>query len=176
MPAVRHLCPPDVIQYHPRSFDDVESKAYSRRRENCSGQVHSNLEMHHYLPQQYLEAIWCHITQNTAHPDLAKFRGMFIVLSAKDIKLEVRSSKFEECRTKISNHLTDVLDLSKADLSNTWIDVGIEDTASGHWIFLMKSRCLERWMEFVKHSSTSPLLAWAAFPIDATATVAQQPL
>ncbi|KAH7413531.1 hypothetical protein BKA64DRAFT_692510 [Cadophora sp. MPI-SDFR-AT-0126] len=57
LPAIRRICSPNVIQYHPRSFDDVESKAYSRRQENCSSMVQNDIDMHHYLPLQYLEAI-----------------------------------------------------------------------------------------------------------------------
>jgi hypothetical protein len=97
LPAIRRCCPPDVIQHHPRSFDDVESKAYSRQRETCGGMVPNRMDMHHYLPQEYLPAIWRHMTQNTEQADLAVFRGMFIVLSAKNIKLEAKSSTFQEC-------------------------------------------------------------------------------
>jgi hypothetical protein len=60
--AIREVCPQDVIQYHPQSFDNAESKTYSRRRENCSGKVCNNMDMHHYLPLEYLEDIWRHIT------------------------------------------------------------------------------------------------------------------
>ena len=164
LPAIRQVCPQDVIQYHPRSFDDAESKTYSRRRENCSGTVRNNMDMHHYLPPEYLEEIWCHIARSTEQPDLAKFRGLFIVLSAKNIKLQARSSTFQECRTKIIDHLRQVLDWSKADLSNTWIDIGLEDTAvSGNSTFLMKSCCLEPWIDSMKYSNQSPLLAAERF-------------
>jgi hypothetical protein len=89
--------------------------------------------MYHYLPPEYLEEIWCHIVQSTKQPDLVRFRGMFIVLSATNIKLQ-------ECRTKTIDHLHQVLDWSKADLSNTWLDIGLEDTAaSDDSTFLMKS-------------------------------------
>ncbi|KAF4947724.1 hypothetical protein FSARC_13898 [Fusarium sarcochroum] len=80
LPAIRHYCPPNVIQHHPRSFDDVESKAYSCQREACSRMVRSKLDMHHYLPQEYLQQIWQHIRQCAERSDLAMFRGMFIVL------------------------------------------------------------------------------------------------
>ncbi|WKT54414.1 hypothetical protein QSH57_004998 [Fusarium oxysporum f. sp. vasinfectum] len=130
LPAIRHHCPPDVVQHHPRSFDDVESKAYSRQREACSGMVHSKMDMHHYLPQEYLQQIWYDMRQRSERSDLAMFRGMFIVLSAKNIKLEAKSPTLQQCRAKIVDHLDHVLDWSKADLSNTWIDVGTEDTAT----------------------------------------------
>ncbi|KAH6974952.1 hypothetical protein BKA56DRAFT_589810 [Ilyonectria sp. MPI-CAGE-AT-0026] len=29
------------------------------------------MDMHHYLPQEYLQAIWHHMTQNTKEPELA---------------------------------------------------------------------------------------------------------
>ena len=109
LPAIRYTCPPDVIQYHPRSFDDVESKAYSRRRENCSGGVQNNMDMHHFLPQRYLKAIWTHMMQITAHVDLAIFRGLFLVLSAKNIKLEDRTSTFQDCQGKVSRRETSVI-------------------------------------------------------------------
>ena len=164
LPAIRYTCPPDVIQYHPRSFDDVESKAYSRRRENCSGGVQNNMDMHHFLPQRYLKAIWTHMMQITAHVDLAIFRGLFLVLSAKNIKLEDRTSTFQDCRMRITNHLCTIFDWSQADLTDTWIDVGTEDTATtGSWTCLMKKQCLERWIDSAKHSGKSPLLASERF-------------
>lgn len=143
LPAIREVCPQDVIQYQPRSFDDAESKTYSRRRENISGKARNNMDMHHYLPPEYLEEIWRHICRSAQQSDLVKFQGLFIVLSAKNIKLQARSPNFQDCRTNIIDHLRQILDWSKADLSNTWIDVGIEDTAaSRNSTFLMKSYCL----------------------------------
>ncbi|KAI8649677.1 hypothetical protein NCS55_01468400 [Fusarium keratoplasticum] len=70
LPAVRHICPPDIIQHHPRSFDDVESNAYSRQRETCGGKVQGKMDMHHYLPQEYLQAIWEHMAQETKKPEM----------------------------------------------------------------------------------------------------------
>ncbi|KAH8656765.1 hypothetical protein BGZ61DRAFT_486537 [Ilyonectria robusta] len=160
LPAIRCCCPPDVIQHHPRSFNDVESKAYSRQRETCGGMVPNRMDMHHYLPQEYLQAIWHHMNQNTEQPELAMFCGMFIVLSAKNIKLEAKSPTFQECRTKIINHLHQVLDWSRADLSNTWVDVGLENTAvSEKCTFLFKSRCLESWAHSMKYSADKPLMS-----------------
>ncbi|EWZ79051.1 hypothetical protein FOWG_16769 [Fusarium oxysporum f. sp. lycopersici MN25] len=160
LPAIRRCCPPDVIQHHPRSFDDVESKAYSRQRETCGGMVPNRMDMHHHLPQEYLSAIWHHMTQSTEQADLAGFRGMFIVLSAKNIKLEAKSSTFQECRTKIRAHLHQVLDWSKADLSNTWVDVGLENiAASEKCTFLHKSRCLASWVQSMRYSDDKPLIS-----------------
>ncbi|KAK2684297.1 hypothetical protein QWA68_016922, partial [Fusarium oxysporum] len=160
LPAIRRYCPPDVIQHHPRSFDDVESKTYSRQRETCGGMVPNRMDMHQYLPQEYLPAIWHYMTQNTEQADLAVFRGMFIVLSAKNIKLEAKSSTFQECRTKITAHLHQVLDWSKADLSNTWVDVGLENTAASEkCTFLHKSRCLASWVHSMRYSDDKPLIS-----------------
>ncbi|KAL6405469.1 uncharacterized protein AUP68_11225 [Ilyonectria robusta] len=100
------------------------------------------------------------MTRNTEDPELVKFRGMFIVLSAKNIKLEVKSSTFDVCRTKIMSHLHQVLDWSKADLSNTWIDVGVEDTAtSDHYTFLWKSLCLKTWVDSMRYNAQKPLIS-----------------
>lgn len=160
LPAIRHCCPQDVVQHHPRSFDDVESKAYSRRREACSSMVHNDIDMHHYLPEENLEAIWTHVSQSAEASDLEMFRGMFIVLSAKNIKLEAKSPTFQGCRRNITAHLHRVLNWSKADLSNTWIDVGIEDIAtSGNHTFLWKRQCLQDWIYKMKNSDQSPLIA-----------------
>jgi hypothetical protein len=84
------------------------------------------------------------MTQSTEYSDLVKFRGMFIVLSAKNIKPEARSLTFQECCTKIIGYLCQVLDWSKADLLNIWIDVGFEDNAAlGNSTFLIKSQYFE---------------------------------
>jgi hypothetical protein len=120
--------------------------------------------MHHYLPQQYLEAIWRCMNRKTEESGFVKFHGMFIVVSAKNIKLETRSLTLHESRTKIVTHLQQVLDWSKADLARTWIDVGIEDTAAqGSSTFLFKSRCLDRWINSLKYSHQSPLLSSERF-------------
>lgn len=87
--------------------------------------VRSDMDMHHYLPPQYLEGIWSYIAQRTEHPDLAKFRGMFFVLNAKNIKLQARTPTFQACRRSVMDHLTQLLDWPKADLSNAWIDVSL---------------------------------------------------
>ncbi|KAH6974901.1 hypothetical protein EDB80DRAFT_830411 [Ilyonectria destructans] len=164
LPAIRHCCPPDVVQHHPRSFDDVESKAYSRQRETCGGMINHKMDMHHYLPQEYLQQIWHHINQRIEQPELAMFRGMFIVLSAKNIKLEARSPTLQQCRAKIIAHLHQVLDWSKADLSNTWVDVGIEDTAASEkCTFLFKSGCLKSWAHSMRYSVDKPLMSSECF-------------
>jgi hypothetical protein len=57
-----------------------------------------------------------------------------------------------------------VLDWTKADLSNTWIDVSVEDTtASCNSTFLMKSHCLKPWIDSMKNSNQSPLVAVECF-------------
>lgn len=92
--AIRHMCPSDIVQYHLRLYADVESKSYGRWWENCSGRVHHNMDMHHFIPHCYLKRIWRHMRRITAQPDLAMFRGIFLVLSAKNIKLEDWVSTF----------------------------------------------------------------------------------
>lgn len=99
------------------------------------------------------------MAQETKKPEMSMFRGMFIVLSAKNIKLEAKAFSLQGSRSKIINH-HQVLDWSKADLSNTWIDVGLEDTAtSGCSTFLFKSRCLKSWTDSMRHTSLNPLIA-----------------
>lgn len=120
--------------------------------------------MQHYLPHEYLEAVWSHIDRSTASPDLTMFCGMFIVLSAKNIKLETKSFSYQACRSKVMAHLRKVLDWSKADLSNTWIDVGREDTAvSGGNTFLWKSPCLKSWIGSMKQEPGVPLVSSEIF-------------
>ncbi|KJK73559.1 hypothetical protein H634G_11195 [Metarhizium anisopliae BRIP 53293] len=135
--------------------------------------VQNDIDMHHYLPQEFLETIWGHMTRSTAHEDLAQFRGMFIVLSAKNIKLETKSSTFQECRTKVIEHLGRVFDWSKADLTNCWIDVGSEDTPTAcSNTFLLKRQCLESWVGSMKHNKKSPRISSELFNWNLTAQAA----
>ena len=164
LPAIRHCCPVDVIQHHPRSFEDAESKACSRRREACSGLVQNDVDMHHYLPEENLQAIWEHAMQKVASEDLTSFRDMFIVLSAKNMKLEAKSRTFHSCREKILSHLNRILNWSKADLSNCWIDIGIEDTANTRSkTFLLRRACLEHWIDSMKRDQCSRLISSKLF-------------
>ena len=58
--------------------------------------------MQYFGPQEYLKAIWEHMTQGTRNSaELATIRGMFIVLGAKNIKLETRSLIFQGSRSNI---------------------------------------------------------------------------
>lgn len=107
--------------------------------------------------------------QNTDHPDLQQFRDMFVVLSAENTKLEARSSTFEDCRSRITTHLRQILDWPKADLTRTWIDVGVEDTASRNsHTFLWRKRCLEAWTESLKHRDSHPLISSELFNFNLT--------
>jgi hypothetical protein len=93
------------------------------------------------------------MVRSTERAELAMFRGMFIVLNAKNLKLQARASTFQDRRAEVLDHLRQVLDWSKVDLLNTWIDVGLEDISLlGDYTFLMKSRCLEHWVESMKYS------------------------
>ena len=82
LPAIRQVCPPHVIQHHPQSFDDVESKTYSGLQESYSGMVRSGRDALHHIPLEYLEEIWVEIARHVEHADLVQFRGMFTVLVA----------------------------------------------------------------------------------------------
>lgn len=126
------------------------------------------MDMLHYIPEQYLEGIWPYMGQNTDHPDLQQFRDMFVVLSAKNIKL----GKIVDIRglpLRITTHLRQILDWPKADLTRTWIDVGVEDTAlhDSH-TFLWRRRCLEAWTESLKHSDSHPLISSELFNFNLT--------
>ena len=50
--------------------------------------------MHYYLPEEYFEPIWRDMTQAAADNELSMFCGMFLVLNAKNIKLEEKPSTF----------------------------------------------------------------------------------
>lgn len=98
--------------------------------------------------------------QRAERSDFALFRVMFIVLSAKNIKLEAKSPTLQQCRAKIVDHLHHVLDWSKADPLNTWIDVGIEDTATSEkCTFLYKSKCLVLWIRSMRYIDNKPLVS-----------------
>ena len=94
LPAIRHACPRDVIQHHPQSFEDAESKAYSSQRESCGGKVYNKMDMHHYLPHEYLASIWDYMSQKAGDPELVGFRNMFIVLS----RTSSRKQNRQHCR------------------------------------------------------------------------------
>ena len=79
LPAIRQVCLPHVIQHHPQSFDDAESKTYSGLQESCSGMVRSGIDAHNHTPLEYLEEIWVEIARHAEHADLAQFRGMYSV-------------------------------------------------------------------------------------------------
>jgi hypothetical protein len=49
---------------------------------------------HYYLSQEFLELTWHDMIYSTRGDELFIFRGMFIMISAKNFKLEAKSSTF----------------------------------------------------------------------------------
>ena len=61
LPALQDVCPPHLVQHHPRSWEEALGKAKSLRDETVRGKSnHAKylLDMHYYIPAVYLEAFW----------------------------------------------------------------------------------------------------------------------
>jgi hypothetical protein len=165
LPALRRVCPQDVLQHHPKSWKEASSKAWARSKESpWESQVKYAMDIHDHIPKQYLEPLWAdicrHLRRRRLPSSIKPFRNAFLVINAKDLKLQTKASTLQACRGNFIADIQDQLNWDKADLSQTWIDIGVEDTPSEPDVQLLHKRpCLQHWIGGMKYNATAPLLS-----------------
>lgn len=87
LPSIYEHCPFNVAQHFPRSWQEAANKANARKKESVWQTTVHDLNAHYTLPEQYLSRVWQSIYRRTSLPQFSQFKGVFLVIDGKDLKL-----------------------------------------------------------------------------------------
>jgi hypothetical protein len=131
MPSLRKVCPARILHHFPLSYSHGRGKALAQSEETTSKVVGRASTQTYPIAEQYLEAMWREIRRQYKADDL--FRGAFIFINAKNLKLHNQGDTFQEAQDIIDYQMQQHLNVEHLDLSQTVIDVSREDVSkNGH--------------------------------------------
>ena len=154
LPALRLSCPSHVVQHHPRSFADANAKAHVRAERFDEGSYQA-MDIAYTVPAEHLGAFSDALTANAntnTHPEVAKFQGLFFVVSGHDQKLHTGAANPSVCRQRFLEQLRLAFNCDFSTLEDCWLDFGIEDTpqvtpGQAPVTLLRKTTCLTHWLK-----------------------------
>ena len=174
LPALRASCPADILQHHPRSFQEVSRKA-GVGSEAFLHRQHTVIDIQYSIPERYLAAVSDMMrTICDNDPALFAYKNFFFVVSAHDLKLLTKRSTLGQCQADFLDHLTQRFHFNPTIFPSVdcWVDVGYEDTPSGvtgSAVTLLRKRpCTSAWSKIFNcpHSRANHLkqdtYPWAA--------------
>ena len=168
LPALRASCPDDVLQHHPRSFNEVLRKAGIQGENTLHGQ-HQDLDLRYCVPERCLNEFSNQVLHRCNNQ--AGYQNAFYVISAHNLKLTTKRPSLLQCRTDFINILTQYFEYSSVTFPTVdcWLDLGHEDTPSattGHAVTLLRKRaCLSAWSKlFSCPKSSAHHLACDTYP------------
>ncbi|MCJ1422055.1 hypothetical protein MMC32_008424 [Xylographa parallela] len=180
LPALRASCPDDVLQHHPRSFNEVLRKAGIQGENTLHGQ-HQDLDLRYCVPERCLNEFSNQVLHRCNNQ--AGYQNAFYVISAHDLKLTTKRPSLLQCRTDFINILTQCFEYSSVTFPTVdcWLDLGHEDTPSattGHAVTLLRKRaCLSAWSKLFScpkssaHHLACDTYPWAGTWMAGTATI-----
>ena len=158
IPAIFQHCPSDVLQHLPVSFSSASMNIFARGRE-CgiqdtrlqSGKRH---ELHYFLSGKYLKSIWQDMIKFSKRAGYTHFQDMFLLVDAKDLKLQLKSSSIDECWELFINLLGGDIDFNSLEENFQFLDLGqevtcLEKTATCFY----RKCCLEKSLGEIKQKS-----------------------
>jgi len=90
LPSIYEHCPFDVTQHFPRSWQEAADKVSTRKKESVWQTKTYDLNPHYTLPD--LARIWQSVCHRTSFSEFSQFKGVFLVMDGKDLKLQFKSS------------------------------------------------------------------------------------
>lgn len=159
LPAIRRAAAVDVIQHHPRSWDEAYTRAQCRKEylanpNNPSNSKHMHLQ--YFIEASYLDEIWQRVKNTCRSYNVLQFgpcfRNPLLYLSGHDIKLRCRGVSAAAVDRNFVERVESRLDMTYLKQSRYWIDLGTEDTPAyednhtGPGITLLfRGQCLAQW-------------------------------
>ena len=180
VPAIQHHCPPDVVQHLPSSFTSASMNVFARGRELGiqEGRFESGKrqELHYFLSGKYLKKIWQDMKKFAQRPGYTHFQEMFLLVDAKDLKLQLKSSSIGGCWELFTEMLEGEVDFKCLDENFQFLDLGQEVSCKekGTTCFF-RTCCLEKWAKEIKQNSPglkATSYTWALTTATANQTLA----
>ena len=175
LPALRVVCPANVVQHHPHSFEEARTKALGYQREGSSGKDRYIHRMSYVVDAKFLGPLWEKIRSLTylreAAPDLApggrplraQFTDPILMLWSYGTKLSFRDASPVACRDKLEQDLRMVFNEEEIDWRKAWVDLAYEDTPD--WNFyqqgftlIPKASCQHHISQQLQYQENQPRL------------------
>ena len=170
LPALKVTCPKDILQHHPRSFQEVQAKASVRKEIHPTGSG-QNMDLRYCIPEIYLSAFWTEVQRHCESERHPLFRDAFLIVSGHGLKLSTKKISFAEVKTAFMEHLNTCFHVNEELMpaKECWVDLGQEDTPEPMRQYgltlLRKSACTHLWADqFKAVNQRSNLLRKTWFP------------
>ncbi|MCJ1396608.1 hypothetical protein MMC18_009499 [Xylographa bjoerkii] len=194
LPALKLACPVEILQRHPRSFEDALAKASSKKEHVFEGH-HQHIDLRYPIPEKYLAAFSMellrltsltsiHLTPDAVGNPRLDFSGCFFIIQAHNLKVVTSRPTLNACREDFISHLHTVFHFNPRNFpySTCWLDLGMDDTPDpgpGPAVTLLrKTHCTKLWTKSFESPETSAqhlqvaIYHWAATRDSCSASVA----
>jgi len=158
IPSIGRHYPADILQHLPLSFDLASMYTFARGRELGikDGRFESGKrqEMHYFLSGKFFKEVWKDMNIFSQQPGYQHFQKMFLLLDAKDLKLQLKGSTVGETWQLFSELLDGELDFTCLDPDFKFLDLGQELLSQKrNTICFYKSCCLKQEGLHIRESS-----------------------
>src|SRR5579859_2845826 len=163
LPALRAVCPADVLHHHPRCFAEIQDKTKVRKEVSLGPTAAGkyDLDIHYFIATEYLSALWTkimHIIKRNAGDKLKEFSKPFLVLNAYGLKLRTKRDTLQQSRQAFQDMLKRRFQMEQMDLKQTWVDVAFEDIpVKKNTTLLHRTDCLKHWVNSMKGQESTGL-------------------
>ncbi|KAG0123310.1 hypothetical protein HOY82DRAFT_544266 [Tuber indicum] len=180
IPSIHRHYPSDYLQHLPVSFSSASAKTFARGRELGiqDGRFESGKrqELHYFLSGRYLKSVWQDLIRFSQMPGYTHFQGMFLLVDAKDLKMQLKSSTIAGCWQLFTDFLEGDLDFKSLDPSFQFLDLGLEVLGEhGGLNCFYRKCCLEESLKQLREKSTglkASTYSWALTTLTANQTFA----
>jgi len=158
IPAIQRHCPADIIQHLPLSFTSASMDVFARGRELGiqEGRFESGKrqELHYFLSGKYLRSIWQDMIKFSQRTGYTHFQDMFLLLDAKDLKLELKASSMAGSWKLFMETLDGEVDFNCLNENFQFLDLGQEVSSQDKSVScFLRSCCLENSLRDIKLKS-----------------------
>ncbi|KAG0123165.1 hypothetical protein HOY82DRAFT_544328 [Tuber indicum] len=180
IPTILRHFTADIIQYLPLSFNTASMNVFARGRELGvqGGRFESGkrLEFHYFLSGRYLQKVWQDMVKFSEQPGCTHFQGMFLLVDAKDLKLQLKSSTMAGYWHLLEDMVEGELDFTVLDKNFQFLDLGQEVSSEDeNQTCFFRTCCLEKGLKQIREKSTglkAATYSWALTTATANQTLA----
>ena len=180
IPAIVQHCPADVVQHFPLSFSSASMNIFARGRElgiqENRFESGKRQELHYFLSGKYLKNIWQDMIKFSQRAGYTHFQEMFLLIDAKDLKLQLKSSSISGSWELMTTMLEGDLDFNCLEENFQFLDLGQEvSSLERSTTCFFRKCCLENRLMKIKERSPglqATTYSWALTTATANQTLA----
>lgn len=157
IPALKRVCPTDVLHHFPLSYAHADGKA-NVKREAFITSTGIAMDVRYTIAETYLNEFWLAIVQEAnsftgeGKVEADAFSNPFLVVSGHGLKLATKQDTLADTCQSFHAHLEQCFrtDARQFAWEDCWLDLGMEDVPHNNndgITLLRKAHCLDDWAE-----------------------------